>query len=144
MSIVDEVIKFITDELNIKITKKNKKLIMDKFYPDIQDKIYWYFEYKSYHRDVFYNGIITKKDFEYLKTLPQNVGFTLDGYDKYVSDDCGLTDIQFKDDVDEIKKCYDRGNMNKKYFDLMETIDDFGTFEDYWKVYGDKKNDLNI
>ncbi len=135
MSIVDKVIDFITDELNIDINEENKKLIIAKFYPDIEDKVYWYFEYKSYHRDVFYNGVITKKDFEYLKTLPQNIGINLDGYDKYVSDDCGLENIQFKDDVDEIKKCYDRGNMKKKYFDLMEAVDDFGTFEEIWKEY---------
>jgi hypothetical protein len=31
MSIVDKVLEFITDELNIEITEKNKELIIDKF-----------------------------------------------------------------------------------------------------------------
>ena len=41
MSIVDKVLDIIENDLNIKISKKKKQIIYDKFYPDIKDKIYW-------------------------------------------------------------------------------------------------------
>ena len=39
MSIVDKVLDIIENDLNIKISKKKKQIIYDKFYPDIKDKI---------------------------------------------------------------------------------------------------------
>ena len=40
MLIVDKVLDIIENDLNIKISKKKKQIIYDKFYPDIKDKIY--------------------------------------------------------------------------------------------------------
>ena len=36
MPIVDEILNFLTNDLNIKISEKKKELIFDKFYPDIK------------------------------------------------------------------------------------------------------------
>ena len=60
MPIVDDVVKFITDELNIEITEKNKELIMDKFYSDIKDSILWSLEIEN---ETTYGGILSKKHY---------------------------------------------------------------------------------
>ncbi len=36
MPVIDEVLYFLTNDLNIEITEKNKELIIDKFYPDVK------------------------------------------------------------------------------------------------------------
>ncbi len=36
MPVVDEILNFLTNDLNIKISGKKKELIFDKFYPDIK------------------------------------------------------------------------------------------------------------
>ncbi len=41
MSKIDEIINFLTNNLNITISNKEIDLIINKFYPDIKDKIYW-------------------------------------------------------------------------------------------------------
>ena len=68
MWMVDKVVDFITNELKIDINKENKKLIMEKFYPDIKDKVYWSCQIE----ESFYDGIISKKNYEKNKTLPSN------------------------------------------------------------------------
>ena len=60
MSIVDKVLDIIENDLNIKISKKKKQIIYDKFYPDIKDKIYWSYRIEN----SFYEGIISKEEYE--------------------------------------------------------------------------------
>ena len=55
MSLIEKFIEFVTKKLSIEINEENQKLILDEFYPDIEDKIYWYF--LNYR---LYEGIITK------------------------------------------------------------------------------------
>ena len=69
MSVVDRVIEFITNDLNIKISKKNKELIIDKFYPDIKEKIYWSISIDERRIEFFYEGITSKDEYEKIKTL---------------------------------------------------------------------------
>ena len=61
MSLVDKVIDFITTELNIKISKKKKELIFDKFYPNIKDRILWSLKIEN---EATYGGILTKKNYK--------------------------------------------------------------------------------
>ena len=63
MSIVDKVLDIIENDLNIKISKKKKQIIYDKFYPDIKDKIYWSYRIEN----SFYEGIISKEEYELLE-----------------------------------------------------------------------------
>ena len=114
MSIVDDVVKFITDELKIDINEENKKLINKKFYPDIEDKFYW-------SCDSLYEGVVSKDEYEKIKTLPHDTHIHFAEIAKYVCDQCELEDIlPFTDDINKIKKFYDEGGQNSNnYFDLM-------------------------
>jgi hypothetical protein len=38
MGLIEKVIEFVTKKLSIEITEENQKLILDEFYPDIEDK----------------------------------------------------------------------------------------------------------
>ena len=117
MPIVDDVVKYITDELNIEISEKNKELITDKFYPDIKDKFYWSCDIEC----SFYEGVVSKDEYEKIKTLPPNTNIHFAEIAKYVCDECELEDIlPFTDDINKIKKFYDKGGQNSNnYFDLM-------------------------
>ena len=121
MSIVDKVLEFITDELNIEITEKNKELIIDRFYPDIKDKIYWSVDIEERRKSFFYEGIITKEEYDLIKTLPPDTNIKFNSDYKDDDDDEGnISEISFIDDVNKVKKIYDNGfEKNASYCDLM-------------------------
>ena len=82
------VVEFVTKKLNIEINEENQKLILDEFYPDIEDKIHWYFlEYR------LYEGIITKDEYEKIKALPQDTYIYFGSVAKYVDDECELNEL---------------------------------------------------
>ena len=121
MALVDKVINYITDELNIEITEKNKELIIDRFYPDIKDKIYWSVDIEERRKSFFYEGIITKEEYDLIKTLPPdtNIIFNSD-YQDDDDDEGNISEISFIDDVNKVKKIYDKGfEENASYCDLM-------------------------
>ncbi len=62
---------------------------MDRFYPDIKDKIYWccYCDYSG-----FYEGIIGKEECEKIKTLPQKYNIVFSQKSKYEDDECYLNE----------------------------------------------------
>jgi hypothetical protein len=62
MALVEKVIEFVTKKLSIEINEENQKLILDEFYPDIEDKIYW-----SFLNCRLYEGIITKDEYAKIK-----------------------------------------------------------------------------
>ena len=94
MSLIEKVIEFVTKKLSIEINEENQKLILDEFYPDIEDKIYWYF--LNYR---LYEGIITKDEYAKIKALPKDTYICFGSIVKYVEDDCDLNEIQFSDDI---------------------------------------------
>ena len=118
MSLVDSVVRFITDELNIKISEKKKELIFNKFYPDIKDKFYW----NTQVENTIYDSVVSKEEYENIKKLPPDTYIEFAKISKYVYDNGKLKDIlPFTDDINEIKKFYDKGGENcNDYFDLME------------------------
>ena len=61
MSIVDKVLDIIENDLNIKISKKKKQIIYDKFYPDIKDKIYWSYRIETVFMRVLFQRTNMKK-----------------------------------------------------------------------------------
>ena len=129
MSIVDKVLDIIENDLNIKISKKKKQIIYDKFYPDIKDKIYWSYRIEN----SFYEGIISKEEYEKIKTLPPKTNICFGEIAKYVYDDGILENFPFTEDKNEIKKFYDRGGeRGENYFDLFEYFYDCEIF-----VYSD-------
>jgi hypothetical protein len=132
MSIVDKVLYFIENDLNICITEENKKLIIQKFYPDIENKFSWSCEIKS----SFYEGVVSKEEYEKIQTLPSNTHIHFNEITKYVDDECELNCIlPFTDDINKIKKFYDRGGEKKcrNYFNLM------GYFYDFRVIQYDKE-----
>jgi hypothetical protein len=133
MSLIDKVINFITDELNINIDEENKKLIMKKFYPDIKDKFYWSYEIEN----TLYEGIINKEEYEKIKKISPNTYIQFDELTKYVYDSCELNDIlPFTNDTDKIKMFYDKGGEKcNNYFDLM------GYFYDLGKIHYEEEED---
>ena len=126
MSLIEKVIEFVTKKLSIEINEENQKLILDEFYLDIEDKIYWYF--LNYR---LYEGIITKDEYAKIKALPQDTYICFGSVVKYVEDECEINEIRFSDNVNEIKKFYDNGcKTSFSYFDLMDHLNDEGLFED--------------
>ena len=125
MALIEKVIEFVTKKLNIEINEENQKVILDEFYPDIEDKIHWYFlEYR------LYEGIITKDEYEKIKALPQDTYICFGSVVKYVDDKCELNEIRFSDDINKIKTFYDQGYKTSfSYFDLMDHLYDERVFE---------------
>jgi hypothetical protein len=131
MSLFEKVIEFVTKKLSIEINEENQKLILDEFYPDIEDKIYWYFANYS-----LYEGIITKDEYSKIKALPQETIINFGSIVKYVEDECELNEIHFTENVNEIKKIYDKGyKTSYTYFDLMDHLNDEGIFEDNEQIF---------
>ena len=117
MLIVDEVLDIIENDLNIKISKKKKQIIYDKFYPDIKDKIYWSYRIE----DSFYEGIISKEEYEKIKTLSPKTKIQFDEIANNLYDVGILEEFYFTEDKNDIRKFYDRGGEGgEKYFNLME------------------------
>jgi len=117
MSIVDKVLDIIENDLNIKISKQKKQIIYDKFDPDIKDKIYWSYRIEN----SFYEGIISKEEYEKIKTLPPKTDICFGEIAKYVYDEGILENVPFTEDKNEIRKFYDRGGKRgENYFDLIE------------------------
>jgi hypothetical protein len=118
---VDKVIKYITDEFNIAITGKKKELIIDRFYPDIKDKVYWSIDIEERRKTFFYEGIITKEEYDLIKKLPPDTNITFNSNYKDDDDDEGnISAISFIDDVNKVKTIYDKGfEENASYCDLM-------------------------
>ena len=116
MSKIDEIINFLTNDLNIKISVKKKELIFDKFYPNIKNRILWFLEIEN---DTTYGGILNKKHYEKMMTLsPETV------IDIGIAPS-KLKEISFKDDIDTLKEYYDNENYFEdkdiEYFDLINT-----------------------
>jgi hypothetical protein len=103
MSKIDEIINFLTNDLNIKISNKKRDLINNKFYPDIKDKIYWSIDIEERRKTFFYEGIITKDEYEKMKTLAPDTNIRFNNNYKDDDDDEGnLSEISFIDDVNKV------------------------------------------
>lgn len=121
MSKIDEIINFLTNDLNIKISNKKRDQINNKFYPDIKDKIYWSIDIEERRKTFFYEGIVTKEEYEKIKTLPPDTNITFNSDYKDDDDDVGdISEISFIEDINEIKDLYDKGfKKSPTYSDLM-------------------------
>ncbi len=125
MPIVDEILNFLTNDLNIKISEKKKELVFDKFYPNIKNRILWFLEIEN---DTTYGGILNKKHYEKMMTLsPETV------IDIGIAPS-KLKEISFKDDIDTLKEYYDNEyyfeDRDIEYFDLIN-IDPFASIIKY-------------
>lgn len=125
MPVVDEILNFLTNDLNIKISEKKKELIFDKFYPNIKNRILWFLEIEN---DTTYGGILNKKHYEKMMTLsPETV------IDIGIAPS-KLKEISFKDDIDTLKEYFDNDehyfeDKDIEYFDLIN-IDPFASIID--------------
>ena len=124
MPIVDEVIEFMKNDLNIKISNKKEKKILNKFYPEIElNYVYWSCSIEC----SFYEGIITKEEYLKIMELPPDECVNFGEIAKYVYDTAPLKGFYFTDNIDEIKCFYDRGG--KKNINYRDLIGDYGLFE---------------
>ena len=121
MPVIDEILNFLTNDLNITISNKKRDLIINKFYPDIKDKIYWSIDIEERRKTFFYEGIITKEEYDLIKTLPPDTNITFNSDYKDDDDDEGkISEISFEEDINEIKDLYDKGFKDSPtYSDLM-------------------------
>lgn len=123
MSKIDEIINFIINDLNIKISNKKIDLINNRFYPDIKNKKYWSICINERNFNFFYEGIVSKDEYEKIKTLSPDTNILFDSPFKYHDEEGDLSEISFKEDVDTIKKLYDKGFEDcATYFDLMDYL----------------------
>ena len=104
MLIVDKVLDIIENDLDIKISEKKKKIIYDKIYPNIKDKIYWSYRIEN----SFYEGIIIREEYEKIKTLPQNTKIKFDEIANDVYDVGILEEFYFTENKNDIMQFYDR------------------------------------
>jgi hypothetical protein len=131
MSLIDEVINFLVNDLNIKISNKKRDQIINKFYPDVEDKIYWSIDINERVMTFFYEGIVSKDEYEKIKKLPPDTNIYFGSHAKYVDEVGNLSEISFKDDINEIKKLYDEGfKESSNYFDLMGYLFDQNKFNE--------------
>ena len=56
----------------LKLVKKKKEIIFNKFYPDIKVKLYW----NSQIENTIYDGVVSKEEYEKIKTLPPDTHIT--------------------------------------------------------------------
>ena len=120
MSVIDEILNFLINDLNIKISNKKKKLIFDKFYPNIKNIILWSLKKEN---EETYGGILIKKDYEKMMTLSPETVIDIGIASK-------LKDISFNDDIDTLKKYCENehyfSDEDIEYFDLIN-IDTFAS-----------------
>ena len=136
MPIVEDVLDYLMNDLKIKISKKNKDLVLDKFYPDIKDKLYWSFKIEY----SFYEGIVSKEEYEKFQTLPPDTEIVFAEIDKYVYDECQIKDIPFTNDIEKMKKLFDKGfRKSETYYDLMTNDKIEELLQKYFKTFDEKK-----
>ena len=77
--------------------------------------------YRWTKKDFFYEGIITKEEYDLIKTWPPDTCITFNDDYKYDDDDVAeICEISFEEDVNEIKELYDKGyKESASYCDLM-------------------------
>ena len=102
MSKIDEIINFLTNDLNIKISNKKIDQINNKFYPDINNKIYWSINIDERRMCFFYEGIISKDEYEKIKTLTPDTHIIFNNNDDDY-DEGNLSEISFIDDINKIQ-----------------------------------------
>jgi hypothetical protein len=125
MPVIDDVINYITNDLNIKISNKKRDQIIDKFYPDIKNKVYWSISVSCRVMDFFYEGMISKEEYEEIKLKPPKTSIYFGSHAKYVDEDGCLDELSFSEDIQKLKKFYDKGGENSNnYFDLMGYLND--------------------
>jgi hypothetical protein len=123
MPVVDATIDYVINDLNVEISKENQELVLEKFYPDIENKIYWS-SHSSGMEYNFYEGIITNDEYEILLKIPPDTSIIFAEIAKFVYDKCKLKDIFFTKDKDKIKKLFDKGFKDSEtYYDLMTNND---------------------
>ena len=65
---MEEIIRFMKDELKIKISKEKEQKIIEKFMDrTYDDMVYWYIDIDERKITFFFDGFITKQDYEKLK-----------------------------------------------------------------------------
>ena len=115
MSKIDEILNFLTNDLNIKISNKKRDLIINRFYPNIKDRVLWFLEKEN---ETTYGGILIKNHYEKIMRLSPETAIDIGNAYK-------LKDISFKDDIDTLKAFFDNDHYfsdeDIEYFDLINT-----------------------
>ena len=118
---IQEIINYMKDELKIKISKNKELNLLEKFRNrTYEDSVYWYISVDERTITFFYDGLITKKEYEKIKTIDKNKNIFFGEIAKHCYADAKLHEIIFIEDEHEILK---RMNCNQRNdFDLMEFL----------------------
>ena len=120
---IQEIIKYMKDELKIKISKNKELNLLEKFRNrSYEDSVYWYISVDERSITFFFDGLISKQDYEKIKKVDKNKEICFGEIAKHCYADAKLNELIFIEDEQEILK---RMNSNQRNnFDLMELIYD--------------------
>ena len=115
---MDDVIQYMRDELKIKISKEKERKLIEKFKDRrTEDKVYWYISIDERTITFFFDGMITKKDYEKIKLLDKNTEIYFGEIAKHTEAEAYLSELCFVENEDKISKCLNGNKRND--FDLM-------------------------
>ena len=120
---MEEIIRFMKDELKIKISKEKEQKIIEKFTDrTYDDMVYWYIDIDERKITFFFDGFITKQDYEKIKTLDDKIELCFGEIAKHTVAEAYLSELSFVENKEDILKRV-KGNKRND-FDLMEYLYD--------------------
>ena len=118
---MEEIIRFMKDELKIKISKEKEQKIIEKFTDrTYDDMVYWYIDIDERKITFFFDGFITKQDYEKIKTLDDKTELCFGEIAKHTEAEAYLSELSFVENKEDILKRV-KGNKRND-FDLMEYL----------------------
>ncbi len=122
---IEDIIDYMKDELQIKISKEKEQQVIDKFYDisknRIKDLIYWSIDINERSISFFYDGLITKNDYEKIKNMDEKKHINFGEIAKHCYAEAYIKELVFTDDTQKIMM-YLQGNQQNR-FDLMEELE---------------------
>ena len=134
---MEDIIKFMRDELKIKISKVKEQKIIEKVKEqriiekiktrDYDDNVYWYIDIDERTITFFFDGLITKKEYEKIKLLDKKTALNFGEIAKHTYAKAYLSELCFIENEDEMVK-HIKGNKRND-FDLMQILYDSNILE---------------
>ena len=120
---LEDIIIFIK-ELQIKLSPEQEALILEQFTDKSSDVynafVYWYIDVDCRKIKFFFEGIITKQDYEKIKTPDEKCNIYFGEISKHSYANAELNELQFSEDKDQIL-AFEKSNK-RDYFDFVEFL----------------------
>ncbi len=121
---IEDILDYMKNELKIKISKSKTQQIISNFSTISTNKyknyIYWYVDVNERTITFFFEGLITKEQYEKIKLLDQNKIVHFGEIAKHCYADAMLSEIVFTDESKKILM-YVQGNQHQN-IDLIEVL----------------------